>query len=121
LRVASLIDRYTWATSLHGLGAALQRDGVMIGMPWLKAFFDADGDGFIDHDPAWSRSPVAGGHELYVARLEAWGDADPHRTILSGPNSWSEAWGDEGWWRMRGSTYLLLRQQIDVKQLHLAS
>jgi len=95
----------------------MQRGGVMIGMPWLTAFFDADADGFIDHDPAWSRSGVAGGHELYVERLEAWNDRSAHDVILSGPNSWGTSWGAGGRWRMRGSTYLLLRQQIDIKQL----
>lgn len=120
LRAAGLVDRYTWATSLRGLGMALQRGGVMIGMPWLAAFFDADSDGFIDHDPAWSRSAVAGGHEVYIAALEGWDDHDPHASIVRFANSWGSSWGAGGWGRMRLSTYLLLKQQIDIKQLRIA-
>lgn len=119
LRTAGLIDRYTWATSLNGLGMAMQRGGVMLGMPWMTAFFDADADGFIDRDPAWMRSGVAGGHEIYLAVLERWNPADPHGSIVAFPNSWSTTWGDSGWGRMRLSTWLLLKQQTDQKQIHV--
>lgn len=118
LKKAGLIGRYTWATSLHAIGLAFQRGGQIIGMPWLEAMFQPAADGFIDHDPHWSDSGVAGGHELYLEALEAWDDRDPARVIIRFRQSWGASWGDHGSGRMRGSTYLALRQQIDVKQLH---
>jgi hypothetical protein len=119
LKAAGLIHSYTWATSLHALGLAFQRGGVIVGMPWLNAFFSPDADGFIDHDPAWQASGVAGGHELYWAALEAYDPNNPHNTIFRFDQSWGQSWGDHGRGRIRGSTYQALRQQIDAKQFKL--
>jgi hypothetical protein len=117
LRAAHLVNRYAWATTLRGFGSALQRGGVMVGTPWLNAWFEPGPDGFVDADPSWLNSGVAGGHEVYVEALEAWDDHDPSKSVVRFRNSWGPAWGDHGSGRMRLSTYVALRQQIDVKQL----
>lgn len=117
LKKAGLISRYTWATNLHAIGLAFQRGGVLIGMPWLNAFYNPDAHGFIDSDPNWQNSGVAGGHELYAEALETWDDTDPSKVVIRLRNHWRASWGDHGYGRMRGSTYMALRQQVDVKQL----
>jgi hypothetical protein len=117
LKAAGLVHGYVWATTLRGLGALLQRSGVIVGMPWFEAFFHPDQDGFVDADPRWPESGIAGGHELYWAALESWDDRDPRASVVRFPNSWGSGWGMQGWGRIRLSTYLALRQQIDVKQL----
>jgi hypothetical protein len=118
MKADKLIDDYRWATSLQGLATALQEHGVIGGFPWFNSWFDADRDGFVDAGTPedWEASGLAGGHELYVARLEVWDDRHPERCVLAGPNSWKRTWGDGGWWRMKGSTYLAMRRYIDIKQ-----
>ena len=117
LKGAGLVGRYTWATSLHGFGVLLQRGGVLMGTPWFEAWFDPDADGFVDSDPSWSRSGVAGGHEIYIEALESWDDRDPSKSVIRFRNSWGSAWSDHGSGRMRLSTYVLLKSQgIDLKQ-----
>jgi hypothetical protein len=117
LKAAGLIGRYTWATSLRGFATLLQRGGVLMGTPSLEAWFDPDADGFVDADPRWPHSGVAGGHEVYVEALESWDDRDPHASVIRFRNSWGD-WGDSGSGRMRLSTYVLLKSQgIDLKQL----
>ncbi len=120
LKAAGLIDRYTWAVGLHGLATLLQRGGVMIGTPWYNAFFQPDAHGFIDSDPHWQNSGIAGGHEVFVEALEAWDAMDPSKSVVRFVNSWG-VWGDHGRGRMRLSTYVALRQQIDCKQLGRAA
>jgi hypothetical protein len=116
LRGAGLIDGYVWATSLTGLGTMLQRAGAVLGTPWYDAWFQPDADGFVDSDPAWPASGLAGGHEVYLAALESWDDRDPSRSVVRFVNSWGAGWGAGGCGRLRLSTYLALRSQIDVKQ-----
>jgi hypothetical protein len=118
LKAAGLIGRYVWATSLQGFATLLQRGGVLMGTPWLEAWFEPDADGFVDSDPGWVNTPVAGGHEVYVEALESWDDRDPHASVIRFRNSWGDEWGDHGSGRMRLSTYVLLKSQgIDLKQL----
>lgn len=123
MKADRLIDSYRWATNLQGLATALQFGGVLLGVPWFNSWFEPDANGFIDAGtPAdWEASGLAGGHEIYGARLESWDDRHPERSVLAGPNSWSTSWGDGGWWRMKLSTYQALRSQIDVKQPQLAA
>jgi hypothetical protein len=120
LKKAGLIPRYVWATTSRGMASFLQRSGCIIGMPWMEAFFQTDRDGFIDHDPNWYYSGVAGGHEVYVEALEKWDEHDMRNGIIRFHNSWTDGWGDHGRGRMRISTYERLRAEIDCKQFALA-
>jgi hypothetical protein len=115
------IGSYQWATTAEGLAALLQRGSVMIGMPWFNSFFEPDRDGFIDGGSPddWESSGLAGGHELCVTRLETWDARDPGKSVIVLPNSWNRSWGDNGYGRMRLSTYTALRKQIDVKQIRV--
>lgn len=119
LKQDRLISSYRWATDARGVATMLQDGGVLLGVPWYQAWFEPDGDGFVDGDgpESWIRSGVAGGHEIYVAALEAWDDRDLSKCVIRFSNSWSESWGDSGSARMRLSTYETLRDQIDAKQI----
>lgn len=116
LKRAGLVGGYQWATTTRGFGLLLQRQGVMMGLPWFEAFFDPDAHGFIDSGQ-WEVSPIAGGHEVYVEALEAWNDRGPRRSVIRFHNSWSDHWGDHGCGRMTLATYEALIQQVDLKQL----
>lgn len=117
LKKAGLLGGYVHATSLRGLAALLQTGPLMWGMPWMDAFFSPAGTGsFIDKDPNWQASGIAGGHEIYGRGIETWDDHDPSKVVLVFDNSWDTSWGDQGSFRMTGATYNKLRQQIDVMQ-----
>jgi hypothetical protein len=116
LKKAGLVGGYLWATTVHGFGVLLQRQGVMLGTPWFNAWFEPDAHGFVDAG-GWESSGIAGGHEIYVEALEAWDDHRPDQSVIRFHNSWGDGWSDHGRGRMRLSTYLTLRQQIDCKQL----
>lgn len=115
LHKAGLIKRYVWGTSLNHIGLAFQRAGIIIGTPWYESWFNPDSDGFIDNGD-WKASGVAGGHEIYGEALEAWDGGDPSKSIVRFHNSWGDGWGDHGCFRMRLSTYMTLKAEIDVKQ-----
>jgi hypothetical protein len=114
---AGVIKRYKWGTTVKGVGHLLQTAGAMLGTPWYQAWFTPDAHGFIDADPNWQASGVAGGHELYVRGIEAWDDHDPTKSVLVFDNSWGGSWGDAGCGRMRVSTYVAVKQQADFKQM----
>ncbi|WP_330339425.1 hypothetical protein [Streptomyces sp. NBC_00557] len=118
-------DGYRTATTALGVASALQSGGLLFGLPWHRAFFEPDHNGFIDV-AGWERSPVDGGHEVYAAvlesvRLTSGGDLDLDRTVVALPNSWNTSWGIDGWFRMRLSTYQTLRREVDVYQFRLAA
>ncbi|MER8003015.1 hypothetical protein [Streptomyces sp. NPDC095613] len=119
----NLIDQYGHATTAEELCALLQTGPVLMGMPWLSAFTQAGPDGFIEADPNWATSPLEGGHEVCVTALETVaidnGTLLPAATVLRFRNSWSASWGDHGEGRLRLSTYLALRDQIDIVQPRL--
>ncbi|MFJ1900546.1 hypothetical protein [Streptomyces sp. NPDC088115] len=120
LRDRGLIDEYGHATTAEELCALLQTGPVLFGMPWYSAFSEPDSSGFVDSDPSWAASPLEGGHEVCVTALETVaqtdGELDPDHTILRFRNSWSASWADHGDGRLRLSTYLALREQIDIVQ-----
>ncbi|GGZ82194.1 hypothetical protein [Streptomyces rubiginosohelvolus] len=125
LRNRGLIDQYGHATTAAELCALLQTGPVLLGMPWHAAFSDPDPDGFIDADPAWADSPLEGGHEVCVTALEAVAFDDgtlmPEHSILRFRQSWGSGWGDHGDGRLYLSTYLALRDQVDVIQPRIDS
>ncbi|MFG2359369.1 hypothetical protein [Streptomyces sp. NPDC048521] len=125
LRHRGLIDQYGHATTAEELCRDLQSGPVLMGMPWVDHFFTPDQDGFIDADPDWQSSPIAGGHEVCLTALESV-SLNPDGTladdtVLRFVNSWSDSWGDHGSGRLRLSTYRALRQQIDCTQPRLDS
>lgn len=123
LRARGLIDQYGHATTAEELCALLQTGPVLMGLPWHSAFTQTDDpDGLIDVDPHWADSTLEGGHEVCVIALDAvafeFGHLIPEQTVLRFRNSWGD-WADHGDGRMRLSTYLALRDQIDLVQPRL--
>jgi hypothetical protein len=127
LRARGLIDQYGHATTAEQLCMLLQTGPVLMGLPWFSAFTQTgDRDGFIDAVPGWMGSSLEGGHEVCVIALEAvaFGEDDrvlPEHTVLRFRQSWGSAWGDRGDGRMRLSTYIALRHEIDIVQPRLES
>lgn len=116
-----LISSYRHATTARGLLALLQKHSAMIGTPWFQAWFEPDRYGFIDSSPSWSRSGVAGGHEVCLTAIERLvlsrtGGIELAKTVIRIRNSWGRSWADNGSCRMRLSTYQQLRPEIDVVQ-----
>jgi hypothetical protein len=126
LRARGLIDQYGHATTAEELCALLQTGPVLMGMPWYSAFTQTeDRDGFIDAVPGWMGSPLEGGHEVCITALEAvafdHGQLMPDHTVLRFVNSWGSGWADHGSGRLRLSTYLALRDQVDLVHPRLDS
>jgi hypothetical protein len=124
LRARGLIDQYGHATTAEELCQLLQTGPVLMGMPWYEAFSQtSDRDGFIDATPGWLGSPLEGGHEVCITALEAVATEDgqllPEHTVLRFQNSWGSTWADRGSGRLRMTTYLALRPEIDLCQPRL--
>lgn len=105
---------YRWARSADGFLTLLQAGPVLQGMPWYNAFFHPESDGFIDSDPHWSSSGVAGGHEVEAIGVEL-NTTDALGSVILYANSWGTSWGDSGRFRMRLRTYHQL-SGVDLKQ-----
>jgi hypothetical protein len=120
LRARGLISQYGHATTAEELCTLLQTGPVLMGMPWYAQFSAPDRDGFIDAVPGWLGSPLEGGHEVCLTALESVALDDgallPEHTVLRFRNSWGPGWGDRGDGRLRLTTYLALRDQIDLVQ-----
>ena len=124
LRRRGLIHQYGHATTAHELARDLQQGPVLMGMPWLNAFFEPDQHGFIDHDPKWADSGTAGGHEVCITALEDValdepGHLIPEHTVSRFRNSWGPNWADHGDGRLYLTTYLALRPEVDLCQPRL--
>lgn len=123
LRHRGLVDQYGHATTAEELGALLQNGPVLMGTVWLDAFFTPGPGGFIDADPNWPSSSVAGGHEVCLTALEDVSfNADgtlSDGTVLRFVNSWTTGWGDQGSGRLAVGTYRALRQDVDLVQPRL--
>ena len=114
LKSRGTIKGYRWARSAYGFLRLLQRGPVLQGMPWHEAFFEPDNNGFIDADPHWAASKLAGGHEVEAVGVEL-DSSDAFRSVITYVNSWGTAWGDHGRFRMRLRTYEQL-SGVDLKQ-----
>lgn len=114
LKTRKIIKGYRWARSPYGFLQLLQNGPVLQGMPWYKAFFEPDKDGFIDADPNWTGSGIAGGHEIEAVGVEL-DPKDAFNSVVTYVNSWGTGWGDGGRFRMRLGTYEKL-SGVDLKQ-----
>lgn len=114
LKGRGTVTGYRWARSAYGLLRLLQSGPVLQGMPWYNAFFEPDPGGFIDSNPNWTSSGVAGGHEVEAVAVEL-DSADAFDSVITYVNSWGTGWGDAGRFRMRLRTYEQL-SGIDLKQ-----
>ena len=124
LKRRGLIGGYEHALDGEGFADLLQDDGVMIGMPWMQAFFEPDSSGFIDSSPDWMSSGLAGGHEIYGMGLEkivldAIGRVDLDKSVGTARNHWTASWGDNGCFRFRLRTLFgtPLRRGVDLIQI----
>lgn len=111
------IDGYRWARTAYGFLRLLQKGPVLQGMPWYNAFFSPDAQGFIDSDPNWASSGVAGGHEIEAVAVEL-DTTDAFSSVITYVNSWGDNWGDAGRFRMRLRTYEQLNG-VDLKQYRI--
>lgn len=114
LKSRGTIAGYRWARSPYGLLQLLQNGPALQGMPWYAAFYEPDTNGFIDADPRWASSGIAGGHEVEVLGVEL-DTRDAFDSVLTYANSWGAGWGDSGRFRMRLRTYEKL-SGVDLKQ-----
>ena len=114
LKSRKTIKGFRYARSAHGFLQLLQHGPVLQGMPWYNAFFQPDKKGFIDADPHWSSSGVAGGHEIEAIGVEI-DKKDVFSSVITYCNSWGTGWGDAGRFRMRLRTYEQL-SSVDLKQ-----
>ncbi|MFE2578854.1 hypothetical protein [Streptomyces sp. NPDC059378] len=121
LKRRGLVGHYRHATSATAVASLLQTGGLLLGVPWFKAWFEPDPSGFID-GADWESSPLVGGHEIFVIGLEQVVQdhacrVEPHSTVIRFRNSWSRSWGDDGDGLMTLATYQRLRRYIDAIQL----
>ncbi len=114
LKRRGAVKGYRWARSAYGFLRLLQDGPVLQGMPWYEAFFEPDAHGFIDADPHWSTSKLAGGHEVEAVGVEL-DTGDAFNSVITYVNSWGAGWGDSGRFRMRLRTYEKL-DGVDLKQ-----
>src|SRR5215468_7123645 len=117
LKSRGTIGGYRWARTAYGFLRLLQNGPVLQGMPWYQAFFTPDRQGFIDCDPHWPSSGVAGGHEIEAVAVEL-DTTDAFNSVITYVNSWGTTWGDAGRFRMRLRTYEQLNG-VDLKQYRM--
>src|SRR5215471_6486244 len=117
LKSRGTINGYRFARTAYGFLRLLQNGPVLQGMPWYHAFFTPDAQGFIDSDPKWPSSGLAGGHEIEAVAVEL-DNTDAFNSVITYVNSWGTTWGDAGRFRMRLRTYEQLNG-VDLKQYRM--
>ena len=96
---------YKHAFSLRAALAALQAGPVAIGINWYEGFDKPQGA----HAELVIGGAVRGGHEVEINEI------DVSRRLIRGPNSWSDQWGDHGFFCISFDTFeRLLAEDGDV-------
>lgn len=125
LQAQKRITSYETGSDVTQLLSLLQKGSVIQGTPFLNDWMQPDSEGFIDGDgsldalEAAIQDGVAGGHETCIFAIEQLNLDDLTKTVLRVRNSWSEAWGLSGTFRMHASTLDFLcryTQSVDFKQ-----
>lgn len=122
-----MISSYKTASGALNLLSLLQAGTVIQGTPFLNAWMSPDSQGFIDGDGSMEaleaaiKSGVAGGHETCVHAIVQLAQAqgkpiELEKTVVQVRNSWSDAWGLSGDFRLHASTLQWLSQYVDFKQ-----
>lgn len=97
---------FRWCFGAAEVVTALQRRGVIIGVPWHEGMFETDAEGYIH-----PTGRVMGGHCTYLRQSElVWRknvthyeakDLEWELTNIGGRNTWGRPWGRDGDFKMR--------------------
>jgi hypothetical protein len=79
-----------------------------------SAFMDFNGTGVIS---APNLENSLGGHYIYVTSYEV---LSTGKTIFGGPNSWTDSWGDEGFW-LGDEGFIAGARDIYVADVHVGT
>jgi hypothetical protein len=126
-RAQGLISTEAIAHGAQNIVSLMQRNGVIVGLPWLQAWFEPDAGGFVDGNGSLATLQqqialgVAGGHEIHFSAIEklavtSTGRVIPEKTVIRFRNHWTRSWGDNGSGRFHLSTIVALGNQVDVRQ-----
>jgi hypothetical protein len=132
LEKQGLTSGHKTASGIHNIVSLAQAGTVIMGGPWFKSWMEPDALGFVDGDGSMLAleraisSGVAGGHETCLTAVEALkfdllGAIDGERSHVRIRNSWSEAFGDHGSFRIHLSTLRMLGSYYDYKQFTIAA
>jgi hypothetical protein len=116
------------AHSVQSLCSLLQSGGVLTGKPFLNVWMEPNAAGFVDGNGSYAtiqeqiQQGIAGGHETYISAivkivLDHAGNVVPEKTVLRERNSWTKSWGDQGSFLIHLSTYEVLMQYVDLRQI----
>jgi hypothetical protein len=119
------------AAGAENIVSLMQNRDVIVGSPFMNSWEEPDSSGFIDGNGSQSafesalRSGVAGGHEtchhsIEKLTLTATDKVDPFNTVIRARNSWSTSWGDDGDYLYHLSTFLMMGNHADYRQMQPA-
>jgi len=90
-----LISGYTHSTDLASMQQAVMERPVIIGINWYDSFDSPASDGTVSITRG---AQVRGGHEIEVVGM------DPATSMFRMANSWSDGWGDNGYFQFSFAT-----------------
>jgi hypothetical protein len=132
LEQQDLIAGHKIAHGAENILSLMQGGPLIVGQPWFSAWMNPGADGFIDGDGTAAGlmtaidSGVAGGHETCWYGIEEIGytldgGIDPQKTVIRFRNSWGTGWNQDGSGLVHLSTYVMLGQYCDFRQLTFAA